>query len=1036
MKYLPTLLFTCLPLFLSAQTLDSAAVVRSVDSLIQANRSLIRQQKFDEALKVVETAEKMAIGAFGENHPKYAACLFDHAWTLATMERYTEAESLYLKTLVIQEETVGKENPDYAASLDDLATLYKELGQYKKAEPLHIEAKDIRERTVGKKHSSYARSLNNLAILYAGLGQYEKTEALFVEAKDIREEVSGKHLDYAQSANNLAILYSMLCQYEKAETLFIEAKDIRKQELGKDHLDYAASLDNLAVLYTKLGQYEKAEPLHIEAMRIQEKVIGKKNSQYAMSLNNLAVLYKKLGQYKKAEPLYVEAKNIQAERVGKKNPFYAQTLNNLAGLYQLLGQYERAEPLYIEAKNVWKESLGEKTPDYAEGLNNLANLYLDLKQYKKAESLYLEAKDIREITVGKGHPDYAISLNNLAVLYRELGQFEKAEPLFVEAKNIDEKTLGKDHPGYFEGLSNLATFYRESGQSEKAEPLFVEACRLQQKAIQKGMAFLSEHEMSQYNRSYLDTYQGLFSFGHKQMATSPSLVGEILDNVLFYKGMLLNNAKMLENAVAQAPDTVRDVHIRWKGLHRRLAVEYAKPIAERQNVKELEEKANTLEKELTRTVAGFDEARRQVTWQEVQEKLQPGEAAIEFIHYRYYNPDATNNVFYSALVLRPGDGAPFFVPLFEEREIVPLLKGASFGEINTRYSFQRKKGNKHKSLYDLIWKPLKPMLKDVTTVYCSPSGLLHRINLGAIPVAEGQMFTERHSLVLMGSTRQLTTNPGSEKTSGAKTAVLFGGIQYDSMAVAVVEKTDTSEVVSAGSRGAIFLPNETRDTTAWGYLQFSEQEVKNIQPYLRDAGYQSKMFSGYGATEESFKDLGQKSPSPSILHVATHGFFYPDSKDTFRQWDVGERQPVFKLSDNPMMRAGLILACANRIWQGNAPLSGCEDGILTAYEISQMNLSNTELVVLSACETGLGQIEGNEGVYGLQRAFKIAGAKYLIMSLWKVSDLTTQELMTDFYQQWLKKGLTIPDAFRAAQMNMKAQYPDAPYHWAGFILVE
>ncbi len=199
--------------------------------------------------------------------------------------------------------------------------------------------------------------------------------------------------------------------------------------------------------------------------------------------------------------------------------------------------------------------------------------------------------------------------------------------------------------------------------------------------------------------------------------------------------------------------------------------------------------------------------------------------------------------------------------------------------------------------------------------------------------------------------------------------------------------------------------------------------------------------TGYTATEESFKQIGQAGPSPHILHVATHGFFFPDPapSSAVRPSTLGEdwgEGGVFRISEHPMIRSGLILAGANQVWKGGKPLANTEDGILTAYEISQMNLSNTELVVLSACETGLGDIQGNEGVYGLQRAFKIAGAKYLVMSLWQVPDRPTQEMMALFYENWLEQKSSIPDAFRVAQDEMRARYPDEPYKWAGFVLVE
>jgi CHAT domain-containing protein len=205
---------------------------------------------------------------------------------------------------------------------------------------------------------------------------------------------------------------------------------------------------------------------------------------------------------------------------------------------------------------------------------------------------------------------------------------------------------------------------------------------------------------------------------------------------------------------------------------------------------------------------------------------------------------------------------------------------------------------------------------------------------------------------------------------------------------------------------------------------------------LRKKGFNTQIRTGSTATEEFFKQLGRTEPAPHILHLATHGYFFSDQKDATAGSGIREREPVFKGSNDPMIRSGLILAGANAAWTSGQPPAQGEDGILTAYEISQQNLSNTEFVVLSACETGLGQIEGNEGVYGLQRAFKIAGVKYLIMSLWQVNDQKTSELMIEFYRGYLDRKLPVREAFWAARNAMRAKYPGSAYVWAGFVLVE
>ncbi len=1105
-----------LPLLGISQAVDTAAVNREVDSLIQVSRTLSGKRDFDKALEVNAAAEKIALEKLGQESAAYGSCCHNYGRVLFIQGNYTESEIWYLEAIAVRKKALGTEHPDYANSLNNLALLYQNKGNYEKTEQLHLEAKNVREKALGKEHPDYASSLHNLALLHSKLGNDEKAEQFYLEAIDIRKKVLGnEHADYAWSLHNLALLYQNKGNYEKAEPLYVEAITVREKALGKEHPDYAWSLFNLALLYYKKGNYEKAEPLYVEAITVREKALGKEHPDYARSLHNLALLYSGLSNYEKAEPLYLEAIDIRKKVLRKEHPDYGDNLNDLANLYYEKGNYEKAEPLYLEAKAVREKALGKEHPDYAQSLNNLAFLYSHLGNYKEAEPLYheaivikekafgkadpryaislrnlasmyrqmgnyekaelfnLEAKTIFEKALGKEHPDYGASLNNLALLYFDTGNYEKAKLLFLQAKAIYEKVLGKEHYEYARvlnnlavlygdmgnykkaeqlhletltikekvqgkehyeyarDLNNLAVLYSKTGNYEKAEPLFNELATTNQTLITKALHHLSERELNSYLNKFSKNQNQILSFA--QLTGKKKTAATCFDNSLFYKGFLLSAANQVKR-LALSDSISTEKYNLLKSYKRRLAAEYTKPIAERKNAPELEAKSDDLEKELARTVAGYGEAMQQVRWQEVQQKLQAGEAAIEFIHYRYYDKKQSDSIMYAALVLRPDDATPLFVSLFEEREITPLLKGAKGGNIrgiNALYSAGRQS-----SLYDLIWKPLEEQLQGIKTVYCSPSGLLHKLNLGAIPLNEVETFAERHKLVLLGSTRQLVI-PNATKNTG-NDAFIVGGVRYDADSTTINNAMNNFLASTRGMALADELPLHTDSISrgdSWNYLPGTATEAQDISRILQSAHMATQLDTGYLALEESFRSLGMNKLSPHILHVATHGFFFPDPKNREEGRGMRNDEPVFKMSDNPMIRSGLILAGAQQAWStGKAP-ENREDGILTAYEISQMNLSNTELVVLSACETGLGDIEGNEGVYGLQRAFKIAGAKYLIMSLWKVNDQSTRELMTDFYQQWLSNGLSIPEAFRTAQQNMKGKYKD-PYHWAGFVLVE
>ena len=883
---------------------------------------------------------------------------------------------------------MGKEHPEYAASVNNLASMYREIGDFDQAELFYLEARDIYQKTFGVEHPEYASCLFNLGVLNRDMGRYEVADSLLQKSTNILEKVLGKdNLDYALCLNNQAILYMEMGNYEKSELLFLQTKTIREKLLGKEHPDYARCLHDLANLYRYTGNYVKAEMLFLEAITIQEIILGKDHSDYVQSINSLAILYWDLKNYAKAESNYLEAKDIRERIMGKENHHYAAILNNLALLYWDKGEYQKAEPLFMEAKVIREKVLGKDHPSYANSLISLAGMNSRIRNYEKARQFYLESKEIRTKALGAKHPAYAQNLKDLAMLCWATGDFEAAKPLLLEAGTV-EKSL----------LTNAVRYQSELEKS-----------------------------------AYLLKFDALLNQTYSFALQEPNISYTCYDNNLFYKGFLLNAAAQI-NTLALSDLTTSELYSSLKSYQRRLAKEYAKPIPERKNIPELEEKANTLEKELTRTVAGFGEALRQVSWQEVQSALKPNEAALEFIRYNYYTPEPTDSIMYAALLLKPGMEAPAFIPLFEEKQLQAILAplaGQGSDGLNELYA-----GQSGQSLYQLLWKPLEPSLQGTKAVYMSPAGLLHRLNLSAIPTAPTSTETigKRHELYVVGSTRQLVVSSDQPASSHTADAVVFGGIQYemDSTAIAPVQ----AEEANTRNRGMSF--NQTDSTLrgdTWRYLKYSEKEAVNVQTQLQKAGFQAEVYKGFAATEESFKQIGKDKPSPQILHLSTHGFFFPDVKNQPKAQRFGADEPVFKISDNPMIRAGLILAGGNYAWKAGKSLGNREDGILTAYEISQMDLRNTDLVVLSACETGLGQIEGNEGVYGLQRAFKIAGAKHLIMSLWQIPDFHTQELMTAFYSNMLAKKMPIREALSAAQETMRLKRYE-PFYWAGFVLVE
>ena len=1017
---------------LGADSLSTETYAVTCDNLAAA---FFADRQPEEAEKYYIEAKNVRGTLYGTDHLMYATSCNSLGIFYYSTRKYDKAEPLYLETKRIREKVLGKEHPLYALTCHNTGTLYYVSGQYEKAEPFLLEALKIREKVVGKDHADYGGTCNNLGLLYLGTGELEKAEPLFLEAIRVRGDVFGKdHADYAGSCNNLGVLYRNTGKFTKAEQLYVEVRRVREKIYGRDHPEFALNSMNLATLYMSMGTYEKAEPLYLQARLTLGNTLGKEHPQYATCCNNLGNFYRDMGQYDKTEPLYLEAMKVQEKVFGKEHQEYARTCSNLANIYLDLEEYTKAEPLYLEAKKIWEKAVGKEHQEYAVGCQNLALLYFLTGRYEKAKPLYSEAKQIWENSFGKEDPDYATSCSNLANLYRETGQYPIAEPLYIEAQQIREKVLGKEHPDYAVGSSELANLYWQM-KDEKALAFFEETYRTQVAVGKRIFSFTSEKEKETYLKSILGYTPKYLSyiFGNEKTAR----MGFACDVILTNRNQLLAAAHQLRQSIFNTTDTgIFNKYNDWVETKKQLAFWLVKPVNERNRQDSiLEERADGLEKELSRVSASFrkEQEVQNVSWKKIQQSLEPAEAAIEFSSFQYFNGRRwSDSTYYIALVVRKDKPEPELVKLFEKRQLDTLLayKTTSAGQhqLNQIYTGEKKAGISG-NLYDVIWKPLESKLSGIKTIYFAPSGDLYKIAFGGLPSGSREVLGDKYKLVQLNSTASVL-NPAAYRVSVSDKVNVFGGVQYDADSASISGAAHKNLQYEIASRS---LPDDLqRDgVPEFRYLIGTDKEALTIENFGKSKGIQIKSVTGINATEEAFKSLSGKI-SPAILHIATHGFFFPDPKGNEKN-ERADGSVVFRQSDNPLIRSGLALAGANNAWKGK-PVAGVEDGILTAYEVSNMYLPNTKLAVLSACETGLGDIQGSEGVYGLQRAFKMAGVENLVMSLWKVPDAETAEFMQEFYKNLFAKQ-TISDAFYNAQTLMKNRYRKEPYKWAAWVLI-
>ena len=954
---------------------------------------------------------------------------------------------LYTQTLVriLEDLPPQKEHPSYAINLRHLALLYRSIGQYDKALPLLQQALNMLKKVLGEEHSVYSGNLQNLALLYDEMGQYDKALPLYQQALHIGKKVLGEeHPEYANNLNNLAVLYLEMGQYDKALPLLQQVLDIRKKVLGEEHPNYAGSLNNLALPYIYMGQYDKALPLFQQALHIRKKVLGEEHPNYAISLSNLAQLYSEMGQYNRALSLNQQAINIQKKVLGEEHSQFATSLLNLAELYSKMGQYDKALPLYQQALNIKKKVLGEEHPDYATSLSNLAQLYSEMGQYDKAFPLHQQTLHIQKKVLGEEHPDYATSLNNLANLYLNMGQYDKALPLYQQTLNIQKKVLGEEHPSYAKSLNSLASYYKSLSNPAAASSLLIQSSNIELRYLNRTYTTLSEQEkLLLLNKETLQFNLLPSLLVTNKETEQPTLIQQLYANELALKGMVMESQQTMLHAIRKSSDSAALLlYEQWRSNKAFQGKQLLLPLAKRvPYLDSLQEATVYLEQQLARSIAAFSSRlqSQNLSSKDISQKLLQDQAAVEFIRFPLYNNSKwTDSILYAALVLLGRDSVARFIPLFEEKQLQRLLKHAATAA-NDLLAVERLYSPKSRgltdSLYRLIWQPLEPCLQGIHSVYYAPAGLLHRIAFQALQTDSTHRLIDKYQLNQLLSTRSvvLPAEPGKR----LRTAAVWGDIAYagsSSTSIAIRGRTRGQNNTDTAFSAFNFYNEDTRGIRGegWDPLPQTKKEIESLKAVFIHAGIAVRLLSGVLASEEAFKSLD--GSSPQVLHLATHGFFLPVKESDRKDNDVGSGSNTFTVQQNPLFRSGLVLAGGNSAWKGDSIKVQGEDGILTAYEIAQLDLSNTELVVLSACETALGDLEGNEGVIGLQRAFKLAGVKQMILSLWKVPDQATMELMTLFYRGWLG-GKSSREALRSAQLQLKKKYP-SPYFWAGFVLVE
>ncbi len=718
---------------------------------------------------------------------------------------------------------------------------------------------------------------------------------------------------------------------------------------------------------------------------------------------------------------------------------YAASDVEIGNVTFLLAQSYHYNARYLEAKIHLKNAhaLYLKTSEqdfYKLGSVNDLYAYIAIKEknYSAADSLFKVAttyldKFTATVPLLKANRQGVIA-NNL----RQLGRFKEARK---ELKTAFSYQAESD-----KWLSNLAAFDIALSEAEGDSAAMFRSINNYLK-LQKGILALYFPVFTEGQKTqFIELFGEGFNIISSVLSRHTEGAKYLYDLTLLQKSVALADIRGIQQKLNQLPE----------GRTKNTALQLATKMKVLNNDKtslDIQVKLNR-EADSLRTVLKNDTTAKKLfandwittVYKDVQAKLQENEVAVEFFDFKYQTTTLpADSTMYYALILRH-KGDPSVIPLFEEKELIKLFDETRFykhdsktnapilsDEQTVKSRYNKENGKK---LYDLIWKPLEnaQILRGVQTVHFAPSGLLNRVAFAALPVGGNleQLLLHTYTLRQYNTTRALVeTMP--RPTPQAKDLVAFGNIQYgscqqDSSGRASIKTIPLEKADSLVARSALFLDSVK---IHWSALPNSKRELANIEKshkkYQPNAAFTA--FTGYNASEARFKTLGTRGKlSPSHLFISTHGYGNPTN------------YPKSSYASDALHRAGLVMATAN--WTTECPIKRNieeEDGILTAYEIAQLNFSNTELVVLSGCQTGLGDIWGREGVFGLTRGFKLAGVNHIIASLWAVPDKDTADFMTTFYDSYLS-GKSITKAFEDTQKAM--QQEQSVYSWGAWVLIK
>lgn len=959
--------------------------------------------KIEEAGRIFQASYNEVISKeIGAWHKDHLEILNHLALLYEFNDQYKLAASTLDKASNLAYSKYSNEDPEYAAELDKIAVLQLKLGLYEKAEKNIDNALKIFEQY--KKDDAhleqYVHMLETQAKLYGIKGLFDEAQSNLDRTVKLISKSDVKFGNELTTAEELSSLFIQLGKYAQTDAILTKLIAEYQKLYGPTSIRLIEPLTNKGKILLLKGDYTETERVALRANEIAVKTYGEVSTKTAPTQKLLSDLHYMLGDYEKAEAQIRKALISQEKQFSRNHIETAKSISQLALIKFYKGDNTKeVEKLMIESRDIIAAKLGKDNPQYAEILKNVATLYISEKKYDIAFNSLTVAESIWRAKAGRKNNIHLASIYSLTGdVYYQQKNYKKAEEFYVKAKDLYEKFFKSSHPEYVKVQSKLAKVYYMQKDYKRAKKLIEGSLDNYEGFIKEYFPALSEREKAKYWNTIRGDFEFYNTLAFSQLEDFSDLTGKVYNYQLITKALLLNSSiKIRENIQRSTDEVLKGQYNAW--LHKKETLTLALSMSDEQLAESsidrplLEKEVEDLEKELSKRSEHFGQSfeSKRITFEEVKKSLNPTEVAVEMVRFRHFDHVLSDSVVYAALYLKAEYKSPKAVMLKDgsnmETRYFKYYRNAIMGKIHDNYS------------YNIFWEPIQKEIGQVSTVFLSADGVFNQINLEAIPTPDGRYVMDNSNIVLVSNTKDIYTNKVKTKNKSTdNVASMFGNPTF---------------YLASASGSVPSLPG-------------TEKEVSQLQLLFKQNGWTTNQYVESQAEEQAIKGMN----SPKIFHIATHGLYEPSPEITLEEEMEGNE---FVLTQNPLMRTGLLLSGAGDLLAKTDYNFNMENGILTAYEAMNLNLDKTDLVVLSACETGLGKLEAGEGVYGLQRAFLVAGAKVLIMSMFKVDDDATQKLFLKFYLKWLSSG-NIRESFTAAKKELRDEYPE-PIYWGAFMMI-